>query len=203
MFRSALAALVFALAASVAAADNYDALVARAKAGEVIDFGALRNAYAESPAYQPYGGALEETKRAMHEAFNAQDCPKVLVSSAKVLDATFVDIEAHLLSGRCFEVAGDQAKAGLHRAVAKGLMDSILASGDGKTTKTAFIVVAIDEEYAVMSALRWRVVGQALIDEDGHAFDRIEVKSATSEETAVLYFQIDRPMAWLSKNLEK
>jgi len=192
------------LSAGAATAGTYENLVAQARAGDVaIDYRALRDAYAESPAYQPYGGNTDEPKRAMHDAFNAQDCAKVLASADKVLGEIFIDIEAHLLSARCFEIGGDQAKAGLHRAIARGLMDSIVASGDGKTTKSAFVVVTIDEEYAVLSALRWRLVNQALIDEDGHAFDRMEVKSATSDETATLFFQIDRPMRWLSRGLER
>ena len=190
------------LGAGTASAGTYENLVARARAGDAsLDYRALRDAYAETPAYQPYGGNTDAPKRAMHDAFNAQDCGKVLAAADKVLAEIFVDIEAHLLSARCFEVGGDQAKAGAHRAIAKGLMDSIVASGNGKTPKTAFIVVTIDEEYAVLSALRWRRVSQSLINDDGHAFDRMDVKSATSEETATLFFQIDRPMTWLSRQL--
>jgi hypothetical protein len=204
MLRLALAAaLLLALPSALpAAAATYESLVDRAKAGEAVGYAALRTAYAESANYQPYGGT-PEAKRAMRDAFNAGDCAKVLAQAQEVLAGVFVDIEAHLLSGRCFEVGGDAPRAKLHRAIAKGLMDSIIASGDGKTTKTAFVVVAIDEEYAVLSALRWRLVSQALIDEDGHAFDRIEVRSASSSETAILFFQIDRPMKWLSRSLDR
>ncbi len=205
MMRLVLTVLAFAsiACAQAAAPGPYESLVARVKAGDTtVDYRALRDAYAESPLYQPYGGDSDDAKRVMHEAFNAQDCAKVLPAAAKVLDANFVDIEAHLLSGRCFELKGDEAKAVFHRAIAKGLMDSIIASGDGKSTKTAFVVIAVDEEYAVLSALRFELVMQALIDENGHAFDKMDVKSATGE-TATLFFQIDRPMAWLSKSLER
>src|SRR5262249_26055283 len=139
---------------------------------------------------------------AMHDAFNAHDCAKVLPAAEKILESEFVDIEAHLLAARCYEDDRAADKASYHRAVAKGLMDSIVATGDGKSPKTAFIVIAVDEEYAVLAALRWRLVTQSLVDEDGHSYDRMDVKSATSEETAVLFFQIDRPMKWLSGRLE-
>lgn len=204
MFRSIVMAVCWSLAVSVAAAasEPYDGMVARLKSGDAaVDYRALRDAYAESAGYQPYGATRDELKRALHDAFNAQDCPKVLIDADRVLNEIYIDIEAHLLSARCFERGGEQAKAGFHRAVAKGLMDSIVASGDGKTPKTAFVVVAIDEEYAVLSALRWRLVEQALIDDDGHSFDRMSVKSANSDETTVLFFQIDRPMKWLSHSL--
>jgi hypothetical protein len=197
-----IAALAFA-AAPASAAENYEALLTRAKSGDpALDYRALRDAYAASAHYQPYGGDTDDARTTMIKAFNAQDCTTALPAADKVLDAIYIDITAHLVSGRCFEMAGDKAKADFHRAIAHGLMDSIVASGDGKTEKTAFLVVTINEEYDVLSALRWRLVGQALINDDGHAFDKMEVKSATSAETATLYFQIDRPMAWLSHSLQ-
>ena len=195
-----LAALSFAIA-SAGAAETYEALLARAKSGDpTLDYRALRDAYAASPHYQPYGGDTDDARTTMIKSFNAQDCATALPAADKVLDAIY--ITAHLVNGRCFEMAGDNPKADFHRAIAHGLMDSIVASGDGKTEKTAFLVVTINEEYDVLSALRWRLVGQALINDDGHAFDKMEVKSATSAETATLYFQIDRPMAWLSHSLQ-
>ena len=161
----------------------------------------MRDAYAESPGYQPYGATRDVLKQSLREAFNAQICTKVQADAERVLNEIYIDIEAHLLSARCFELGGEAAKAGFHRAVAKGLMDSIVTSGNGKTTQSAFAVVAIDEEYAVLSALRWRLVDQSLIEEDGHSYDRMNVKSANSDEAAVLFFQIDRPMKWLSHSL--
>ncbi|MCE9521298.1 MAG: DUF4919 domain-containing protein [Alphaproteobacteria bacterium] len=206
MMRIIVAVVSWCLATACAGAapGAYDDLVARAKAGEgAVDFTALRDAYALSPIYEPYGESSDGAKQAMREAFNARDCTKVLNASDSVLAAVFIDIEAHLLRARCFELGGDGARALFHRGVAKGLMDSIVASGNGRSTKTAFVVVTVREEYDVLAALRWRMVSQALIDDDGHAFDRMEVQSTTSEATATLFFQIDRPMAWLSRRLDR
>lgn len=202
VFACIVAGLLFG-AAPASAAESYEAMVARVKGGDVaVDYRALRDAYAESAVYAPYGGDFDEARNEMRKAFNAQDCAKVLPNAEKVLNAIFIDITAHLLSARCHELGNDRTKADFHRAVARGLMSSIIASGDGKTTTTAFVVVTISEEYDVLSALRWRLVSQSLIDDDGHAFDLMEVTSPTNE-TAKLYFQIDRPMKWLSKSLEK
>lgn len=185
------------------AADDYAAMVARVKGGDVaIDYRALRDAFAASPGYAPYGGDFDAPRDAMRKAFNAKDCAKAAASAEKVLDLLYIDIMAHLLSGRCHELAGDQAKADFHRKVARGLLDSIIASGDGKTPKTAFIVVRIDEEYDVLSALRLKLTTQSLDSADGHAFDRMEVTSASGQQS-VVFFEIDRPMTWLSKSMGK
>jgi hypothetical protein len=184
------------------AAEGYEAMVARVKAGDVaLDYRALRDAYAQSAHYQPEGGDYDEPRTAMLDAFNAQDCVKALAAADKVLNAVFIDITAHIVSGRCFELASDSAKAAFHRTVARGLMASILASGDGKTPKTAFVVVTISEEYDVLTALRLKPTLQALVQDDGHSYDKQDAKSATGE-TATLFFQIDRPMAWLSRSLQ-
>ena len=185
------------------AADDYAAMAARVKGGDVaIDYRALRDAYAASPSYAPYGGDFDDARLEMRKAFNAQDCKKALTNAEKVLKLLYIDIMSHLLSGRCYERAGDQAKADFHRKVARGLLDSIMASGDGKTTQTAFVVVRIDEEYDVLSALRFKLTTQSLDSADGHAFDRMEVTSASGEKST-LYFQIDRPLTWLSKSMGK
>lgn len=191
------------LAGPAAAAADYAAMVAKLKGGGVtVDYRALRDAYAESPGYSPYGGAFDEPRAEMRTAFNASDCTKALVHAQKVLDLLYIDVMSHLLSARCFENAKNQAKTDFHRKVARGLMDSIMASGDGKSPKTAFVVVRIDEEYDVLSTLRYRLTNQSLDSADGHVFDRIEAHGASGEKVT-LYFQIDRPMAWMSRKMAK
>jgi hypothetical protein len=72
------------------AAESYDALVARLKAGDLkIDFGALRDAYAESATYAPYGGSYDTARRDMIKAANAHDCKTSLDNAAKVLDELY------------------------------------------------------------------------------------------------------------------
>jgi hypothetical protein len=197
-------ASVLALSASAfAAAAAYDALVARAKAGDpTLDYRALRDAYAESESYQPYGAGNEDMTQKMRKAFAAGDCAATLESAHVIIDTTFVDLGAHMLSARCNELDGNAERAAFHRGIAKGLLDSILNSGDGATEKTAYVVVTIAEEYVVLSALGLHASGQTLANDDGHVFDVIDAAQVASGETKTVYFQIDRPMAWMSHSLE-
>ncbi len=56
-------------------APTYDELVARAKTGDAnVDYLALRNAYAESPHYDPYGSKLGELQSEMFQAYRRGDC---------------------------------------------------------------------------------------------------------------------------------
>lgn len=198
---SLLVAAMIGAAAPAVAADAYATMVARLKSGDPkVDYRALRDAYAASPAYQPYGGDYDEARNAMRRAFNIHDCTSVLSNAAKVLDAIYIDIASHLLSAACLDTSNAKAEADFHRGVARGLMNAILASGDGKTTKTAYVVVTISEEYDVLHTLELELGQQALASEGGHVYDRMETKTE-SGEARTIFFQIDRPMAWMSKSL--
>jgi hypothetical protein len=76
----------------------------------------------------------------------------------------------------------------------QGLRDSIFASGDGKTEKTAFVAVTLDEERFVLSTKGLRESAQALLRDDGHSYDLLTgvAKDGTS---AQVYFQIDAMIA--------
>jgi hypothetical protein len=74
---------------------------------------------------------------------------------------------------------------------------SILVTGDGKSAATAYVVIAVEEEYSLMRALGDRPKNQALIHQDDHAFDRMEVTD-DKDLPQVLFFNVDRPTAWLS-----
>jgi len=195
------AASAFLVAAPLRAAESYEAMVARLKAGDAkIDYGVLRDTYAESANYQPYGGDFDDMRTAMIKAYNANDCKTTLANAAKVLEVIYIDVVSHLLSARCHETAGDAAKANFHRSVGRGIFDAILATGDGKSAKTAFAVVTINEEYDVLGLKGLSLKQQSLANDGGHVYDRMEVTSETGE-AMTLYFQIDRPMRFLSKSM--
>jgi tetratricopeptide (TPR) repeat protein len=69
----------------------------------------------------------------------------------KDLAATrFADPEVHLLL-QALHVRAGRAEAGRHAGkISKGLLDALLATGDGKTPQTAFLVQGINEEYLLI-----------------------------------------------------
>jgi hypothetical protein len=77
------------------------------------------------------------------------------------------------------------------------LMDSILSSGDGRDFATAFRVISVDEEYAVLRIMRIERVTQSLVERDDSQFDILSVKDPDSGKEFQLYFNIDLPMKWL------
>lgn len=198
-----LLSLLLLTFAPAIAAEDYGAMVERLKKGDTtVDYRALREAYAASPKYQPYGGSFDDTRQAMRKAFAAKDCPNAIANGEKVLNEIYIDLLSHALIGRCYDNANNKPKADFHRAVGRGLVASVSASGDGKTPETAFIVVTIDEEYDLLSTRNLNLISQSLVHSGGHSFDRVEVQDNGGRGSTV-FFQIDAPLRWLSSSLTK
>ena len=183
-------------------APTYEELVARAKTGDAnLDYLALRNAYAESPHYDPYGSKLGELQSEMFQAYRRGDCAAVLAKAESIFAANFVHVDAHLLAGLCHGKLGNEAAMRSERQIARGLIDSILQSGDGKSEGTAFVVIEVAEEYSLLRALGLRPSNQALIHAQGHSYDRFDTQSNATGQEVVVFFNIDRPLAVLEREL--
>ena len=185
-----------------AAEPSYDDYVAQVKAGKLdIDYTAFRLAYAASPKYDPYG-AVRSLMGQMKKAYVAGDCPAAMAHAKEVFEVNLVQIDAHMVTAVCQEKAGNEEEARRAHAMFMGLIKSVLKSGDGKSLETAFVVIAIDEEYSVMGDLSLTPVRQALVHHRGSAFDRFETKKRDSGQQVTLYFNVDRPQAQLARTLQ-
>ncbi len=183
-------------------APTYDELVARAKTGDAnVDYLALRNAYAESPHYDPYGSKLRELENEMFEAYRRADCAAVIAKAESILAVNFVHLDAHVVASLCHGKLGNEAAMRSERRIGRGLIDSILQSGDGKSEGTAFVVIEVAEEYSLMRALGLRPSNQALIHAQGHSYDRFDTQSNATGQEVVVFFNIDRPLAVLEREL--
>ncbi len=171
--------------------ESYDALVAKAETdGLSVDYTALRVAYAASDRNDPLGFSMDRNIGVMMNAMNGGDCDKALENSERVLKASFINILAHLVRSECLNKRGELARAAREDTIIGGLRDSIFLSGDGDTKKTAFVVVTLDEERFVLLTKGLKETQQALIQDEGHSYDRVEGTSKDGT-TKSLYFQID------------
>jgi Domain of unknown function (DUF4919) len=197
LFASALAPLT-AQAEGGGGNSDYNSLVAKAASGQNVDFAALREAYARSPNYQPYGGAkLLPLTREMVQAGDGGDCQKAIMLALTILEMNFTYFDAHMMLAYCSKKAGDAAAEEKEAKIAIGLVKSILASGDGKTPQTAFRVITVSEGYSVLKILRLRMSAQRLISHEGHAYDVLDAKGS-GDRTVSLYFRIDGILGYAS-----
>jgi len=170
-------------------ADAEKAAPADAKTAE--DYGRMRMELAASEGYDAYAIQIGERLRidqAM-KRWKSGDVVSTLKELIGVLDFYPTSIEAHRRLADMFEIVMGQAKdpearaaasnsEKYYRAIADGLVQSILDSGDGKTPESAYQVINISEEYMVLLYLGLKRTGQALVQKDGKTFDRLEVQDA-------------------------
>lgn len=183
-------------ALAAASASSYETMVASIRAGHTdADYEALRRAYAASAGYDPYGMKIQTLLSDMLGAFENKDCKNAVTDAGKIGALDYTEIDAHLVAALCYEDMGDKTESTFERAVFTGLIDSILKSGDGHSPATAYRVVTLSEEYALLMLLKLDNKGQALIEADGHSYDRFEVSANDAKEQGEIFFEIDPILA--------
>jgi hypothetical protein len=182
---------------------TYDTILEQVKKSDPkADFLKLRMAFTETAQYSPYGEDTK-TRDAMNEAMEQKEYEKAAELAQKILKSKYVDLNAHLVAQRAYTELKKDDQAKYHKYVYDGLLQSILKSGDGKATASAYVVIATDEEYAVLAALGIRPNRQALLSEKGEKFDQMVGIESKSKERVILYFNVSKPFTWLGEQLKK
>ena len=180
---------------------TYHRLVARLRAGDVtIPFDSLRFGFAATRSYDPYGVDAER-RTAMFAALDRGDHLAARAMADSALATNYVDPFAHLVASVAAGGADDGTAAAYHRAVFRGLIDSILGRG-GRTPDSAMVVISVDEEYALLQALGLRRESQGLGACAGRACDILEVVDRSGERS-VLYFDVSIPKGWLDRSFRQ
>jgi hypothetical protein len=194
--RAALTAmLLVALGTSPLPAASYEELVAQARQGQTVDPAALRNSYADSASYDAYNTDIASLRAPFQRAFADSDCDTVVKLGQAILEKNYVYIDGHYILGTCYSRLGQTELADRHIALARGLIGAIIASGDGKTPETAYTVIAVSEEYTILSVRGLKKMQQALVNKGDHAYDVMTVENKTGAKEQV-YFNVDRVMRW-------
>jgi uncharacterized protein DUF4919 len=181
-------------AAANDAEDKYLALLSAAKqnAGPV-DWQALRFAYADSPDFDLMGDRTEAIRHEMIQAFNKDDFATALAKAKLIIDQAYIDLDAHWVAAAAHKHLGDVPAAQKEHDITAALMKSIM-TGDGSTQETAFTVITVHEEYALLHILGLDVTRQTLVNENGHGYDLMSTVDGDGK-TRDFYFKIDRVLA--------
>jgi hypothetical protein len=147
---------------------------ARRDWSQPVDFAQLR---AEFAARRDFAERCPGSAGILFDSMQRKDMGGVVKLTDAILAACPIDIDAHYLRAIALRNLGFVDEAEQHIAWYSGLLDTVLASGDGKTKASPYLVVSVAEEYAVLRALRLelksqtledRVEALAVVDEDGH-----------------------------------
>lgn len=183
--------------------DKQPAPLSNADWNEKTDFAAIRMKYASAPGYNAYTAQIVEKlliSEAMKEWENGSKS-EALIKLEKAAETCPLSIEIYrrLADGYAVFISSTnnaeyKEKLGIlekrFRTISEGLLKSIVASGDGKSPKTAYKVISIPEEYMALWYLGLASGNQSLSTEEGITCDVFEVKNRRDGEKSKVYFDI-------------
>ncbi len=194
--------LALCLAATVRCADQPAPSDRNARADAHLK---LRLEYAASAAYNPYAPGLQDIRRKSAGLLEAGDFDRAIAEAETGLALDRLNIDLLMAEAAAYRAKGDLPKADELRGRWMSLVDSIIdrRRGDGKSFATAFQVISVDEEYAVLAVFKLRRVQQSLVENGGRQYDVLNVQSKETGEEFELFFNVDIPMKWLHARLSK
>jgi hypothetical protein len=154
---------------------SYADLTRRAEAGEKIDYTLLRSEFPYSENWEFYDNKIGGL---MTEAFASQkgkDCAAALDQAEQVIRLDFTVSQAHKIKSDCLEDT-DRAKSRIESAIADGLEDSLMDSGNGDSEKTATVITSMHEEMRALAKREIQLKTRAtqVRGSDGHYYDRVD-----------------------------
>ena len=188
--------------ANPTATANYEQALQDLKSGDLkIDFKALRLNCAASK-YQCEADANDI--KSLSSLLNDKRFDQALQKVNKSLEKVFVDAELHYIAFIANSEVGNKEKAEFHKAIIRGLLDSIQENKHGRSEEDAFVVINVHEEYSFLRFSNLQVTQQSLSHKDGHSYDIMVCKDMGDNGREVTaYFNIDIPEQSLSEALAK
>lgn len=185
------------------APERYEALLEAAKKDPAkADFRRLRLAFTRTESYRPYTKRRFDLAPVYQELKNGERAVALLALD-RMLEGHWMDPEAQgIASGVCEEI-GEGERAALHAAFMKGIVDTILGAGDGRSFEKAWPVLDVGEEYLILRAYDLRDGKQSLVEHDGHWYDVHEFRDEESGRDVTVYFNVDLPHRWLEERLRR
>ena len=159
-------------------------------------FTRLRFDTVQKQGYAPIWKSDPDRKK-IQEAYRSGDADKVLSLADAWLKQLPIDADVHLMVAMCYKEKSDLPSMCQHLNVFYGLLGSIASGGDGLSEQTAFKVVSLDEEYALIQEIGGKVKNQKLVGN----FDRLEVERRGGK-TLTLYFDVSAHLKALAKSIE-
>lgn len=197
--------LVFALALSVSisspcfAQANKDAKTIYAADTKKVESGDLNFDWKEYRLAAVQGGTpyfdWHPVRAKFRQQMDSGDLQGALKSANEIIHHNMAEPEGHLLALVVFQKLDKQEDAAFQHKVVESYLNSILASGDGKSSKTAFFVVDVDEEYFYLNIVLGigLPMSQSLVTVDDHSFDMLKVKDKEGKEQQI-WFNVDTSM---------
>lgn len=175
-----------------AATASYEKALQQLKSGNLkIDFKALRiNCSSSKYECQADPDDIKLLSSLLHD----KKFDRALKKVNHLLERVFVDAELHYIAFIANSESGNKEEAEFHKAVIRGLLDSIQENKRGQSEEDAFVVINVHEEYTFLQFSHLQVTKQSLGHKGGHTYDIMVCQDMGNKEHEVTaYFNVDIP----------
>ena len=173
--------------------DKYSEYVQKLESGATnIDYKAFRFSFIDSKQFilaHEQLSILDSLKRDMYAQMNKSDYQKIIKITKEMLSIDYTSLIAHKILRQTYRIIGDSINAKKYKTIQFGLLRSITDNGNGKSCKTAWQVIQIEEEYFMLNMLDAKLLKQRICNKKGF-YDRLEVN--TDEGNKTYYFETSK-----------
>ena len=173
--------------------DKYSDFVRQLEAGKTeIDYTQFRHSFLESEQFKAIANQTPDLKTLrgkLPELMKQSSYSEIIEVAKKILSLDYTDMGAHKILQQTYKILGDTANAKKYHDIEFGLLNSIVKKSDGKTCRSGWPVIQVEEEYFILAMLGAKVRKQS-IDKTGGVCDKMEVE--TAEGNTTYYFEISK-----------
>ena len=165
------------------------------------EFRHLYFGYVFQPKYNPYWTSPDEKELIKYyrsEKIDPKDYDKIIKLATHAISEFPFDLRQLNYLSYIYHLKGEEENARKVSYQFRGILDSILSSGDGKTEETAYHVISVSHEYVFMNIFGFELTRQSLIDGKSGACDLLDL-AKNENNIEHLYFNVDQ---LLKKNRE-
>jgi hypothetical protein len=179
---------------------KYETFKTRVVSGDLeVDWQAFRLAAMASGVNGSFD--WQKQRNEVFQDLDAQKNAEALAGARRIIDHNMANPEGHLLAMAALQRLGKDEYSKNERSIVTAITKSITDSGDGKSPATAWVTVDPSEEYFLISTIFGaQPKSQALVKQDGHAYDRMTITDQDNKEQ-VLWFNTDASMEAMASAL--
>jgi hypothetical protein len=147
--------------------------------------------------YNPYG--TTENEKQFMDLFRAKKYSEATVYGQKEIEDNPVNTSTLYKMIICYHELGDRANAYKYAFMYYSLLNVIYQSGNGKSRKTAYVVIKVNDEYAILGDLELRRLNQRLSgDTDILTIDKTgQQRIKGQKKIKALYFNVRKPLEFM------
>lgn len=166
-----------------------------------FDFTELRWTFAQTTNYDPYQIDDSGLGDSMYEAYDNQDYELALEIANQILEKNYLLPDPHFIALQSYEKLGDQTNADFHNYFLRGLITSIVKSGDGRSPETAFIIIQFEEEHFMLDIIGLQDREHTFSEINEAPYDIFNGIDESTNSPATIYFDVNIPYTWLKNSL--